>query len=168
MSALGILGAGLGILGAGGGLIALVTGALPFAGVLAALGGITPGRVLDFLKSPVGMITVLAVALLIAFGWGHHRGKASGDARCEARITKSVDDARAFDTRLAAEQHATMTQQVAEAETRLGDANRKVDDYARTHRSCEIGAPGADFLNGGRVPRGGEFQPVPTPPARPR
>lgn len=140
-----LVGGALGLLGIGGGAAAIMTGFLPLAGIL---GGLSLGKVLDFIRSPVGMALIWFLTLLGAFTYGHHKATVKERAACEARIEASIAAAEAFDAELAAQQHAAAIQQQNEASARVAAAEQKVHEYARTHQSCSIGAAGAELLGG--------------------
>lgn len=162
-----LIGAGLGALGIGGGVAAIMTGILPLGGLLAVFSGLSLGKVLDFIKSPVGIVLMVVMLCFGSFAYGSIRSTRIERAACQARIDASIEAAREFDAQIAAEQRAAAQKQITEATARVTAAEQKVDEYARTHKSCSIGDDGAAFLGSfGGVSDGGVQPEHPLPPRR--
>jgi hypothetical protein len=129
-----------------------------------ALGFIGP--FFGFLNSTLGRV---AIALAVAGGiylYGHHIGSSAERVRCEAQKQASIEAARQIDAKAAADARSEMERQTRESLDRLGEMQKKVDDYAKVSRSCAVGDAGAQFLDGlsGEPVRG----PAPVPPSRSR
>jgi hypothetical protein len=97
------------------------------------------GKVLDFLKSPIGIVVIVGLAYLI----GYWRGDSAADAKCEARARASIEAARQIDAKAQAEADARMREQIAAAQGREEAFRKQVDDYAKIAEQCTLRA-GAD------------------------
>lgn len=151
-------------------MIALLA-AIPGVGWLAAVPALARSA-LDFLRSPVGTIAVMAGLALGGFVLGHHRATVTERARCETAKAESIEAARKVDADAAEAARAKAEQQQRESDGRMADMQKRIDDYERDHKSCAVGDEGAGMLNG--VGGDGRMQPGsplpgrgPVPPARP-
>lgn len=102
------------------------------------------------------LVVKIGLGLVVAFGIGFWRGERRADIRCNARIEKSIADAKAIDARVSAEARQTAEQQAREAEQRAAEAEAVYVEFAKqaTDRlgDCQVGADAAARIN---LPDGG-------------
>lgn len=127
----------------------------------------SPRDLWRFLTSPPGLCVLVALALAVSYGVGHHRGGKKMAAVYEARIAESIRKNAEFDRKLQQEAQDRATQQKAEADQRVAAAEQKVVEYEQKFQSCAIGDAAADWLNAPlSVPAPGRV--IPKPPSPPR
>jgi hypothetical protein len=119
----------------------------------------------EFFTHPVGIIVMVAALCAGAFLWGDLRGRRIERNACAVQIQASKDAAAAFDADQETKQNAIHAQQLQDANARVAAAQQEVANYAMDHKSCSIGAAGADFLNSLGGVRDGGLQPIGKAPA---
>lgn len=119
---------------------------------LAALPALA-GRTLDFLKSPLGILLVVAGAYLV----GYWRGDSAAGAKCEERAKASVEAARAIDQKAATEARAAMEQQIRAAQEREAAQKQELETYAQILRTRPSAGCTLDDVPAGRL----RLEPVP-------
>jgi hypothetical protein len=128
------------------------------------------GKALDFLKSPIGIIAIVALAYL----GGSWQGRRAADARCEARAQASIEAAAEIDRKAAREALQSMERQ---KEAAVAASNASQEQFERYKNELATRAPDAgcmlsdpDLPHLERVPNPatGPQQVAPLPPKRHR
>lgn len=170
---IGLVLSGLGISALAAWLIVGGGGFLALAGLLRFIP--TPAAIYRFFTSPVGVVLTMVAIGLGSFAWGAHRARESERAKCEARITASIEAAKRMDQAIAAAAQARAQVLEREAAAREAAIKSEVSSYVeqlatRTAQNCAVGLDADLFNDGLRVP---DEQPgvpganPPTPPRRP-
>jgi hypothetical protein len=146
--------------------------ALPFVGtILGFVRGLiaNPKAILDFLKSPPGILLCAAVLFLAGDLWGRHKA----NAKWQARFEQSVHDAKETDREADNEALRRMSQQAKANQDRADATEERIKSYAQDV-SQRLGAcdlldeKDADFLNSIGLPvpaRPASAAAPPPPPA---
>lgn len=104
------------------------------------------GKLIDFLKSPIGIILVVVGVYFL----GHWRGEKEARVECAQEKAASREAARRIDERATGESRVAMADQLRAAEARAAAGEKAVAEYAKRLKEspdCAIDPATADELN---------------------
>jgi hypothetical protein len=119
---------------------------MPFLGIFALLGRLvpSPAQILDFLKSPVGIVLMIGIAYFV----GDYRGRHKAEAICQEQMRASVEAAKSIDTKALEQQLANAREQQKAAEARAVAGDQRLKEFADAIKDdCEFSPDELDRLN---------------------